>query len=348
MSVVFRMMFLFMASPALAADVSVVTTLAYDNNVYEALTNPQSGLTNRISVSANGVAWRGKSAVVRFEQQAGFKRIWQNATGQTHAGDVFVEQFFLQSGKRLGKKATFGLRAGVKFKQSTRAPGEESYFRSGVDGDLSLKLSRNFTGRMRFGFGEDDSRDILVPQTQHKMLGADLVFARGRRFSAHLRVATRWIDYDRFALTVDKAGFILPLTEKQVDRATTLSLGGQMFTGMLFQADYALSRNRSNSFGYAFWSHRIQAMVLRHLGAGIDGQLFLQFHLRFYDDELPGLTRGAESDEYEQSIGVLKFSRQISTQHTLALQYGFYRNGARQGTGFYRKHVYSIVFETKL
>jgi len=344
----FLMVFSLLAPDARAADVSIVSTFAYDNNVYEALTNAQSGLTNRISVNANGLIWRGKSTVVRFEQQAGFKRIWQNATGQANAGDVFVEQFFLHSAKRIGQRVTLGLRGGVKFKQATRAPGEESYFRSGIDGDLALKLTQSITGRMRFGFGEDDSRDVLVPQTQHKMIGSDLVFARSRTFSAHLRFSTRWINYDRFALTVDKAGFILPLVEKQVDRATTLNIGGQLFTGMLFQADYALSRNASNSFGYPYWSHRIQAVILRHLGAGFDGQLFLQFHLRLYDDELPSLARGAESDEYEQSIGVLKFSRQIATKHTLALQYGFYRNGARQGIGFYRKHVYSIVFETKL
>lgn len=333
---------------AYAADVQISSTLSYDSNLYEALRKGQGGMSSRVSVTAKGVVWRGPKGAIQIEQQAGLQRLWSKALGQPQAGDVFVEQFFVHGVMPIGK-GLFGIRSGLKFKEATRVPSEESYLRAGVDGDFAFPLGKRLMSRLRFGIGGDDSRDVLLPETHYETAGLDLTYSKQRNLSVHLRILKRWIDYDRLALQVNDVGQIAALKEKQRDRASSVTMGFQAFVGMLIQADYAFLRNQSNSFGYAYWAHRIQGMVVRHVGKGIDAQVFIQFHVRFYDEDFPTLLGGiTETDAYEQSIAVLKLSRQISAKHTLSGQYGFYRNGARQGDGFYRKHLFSIVFETKM
>ena len=331
-----------------AADLQISSTLSYDSNLYEALRNGQSGMSSRVSVTAKGVAWRGRKGAIHIEQQAGFQRLWSTAFGQTEAGDVFVEQFFVHGVAPIGK-GVLGIRSGLKFKEATRVPSEESYLRAGVDGDFAWPFGKRITSRLRFGIGGDDARDVLLPETRYESVGFDLAYSKQRNFSTHLRLLRRWIDYGRVALYLNDGNQIVTRKEIQADLATSVTMGFQAFVGMLIQADYALLRNDSNSFGYAYWAHRIQGMVVRHLGKGIDAQVFMQFHVRFYDEDVPSLLGGiTETDAYEQSIGVLKLSKQISAKHVMSGQYGFYRNGARQGDGFYRKHLFSIVFETKM
>lgn len=334
--------------PVWAADLHIASTLSYDSNLYEALHFGQSGMRSRVSVTAKGIAWRGHKGAIQLEQQAGFQRLWTTALGQTQAGDVFVEQFFVHGIAPMGK-GQLGIRSGLKLKEATRVPGEESYLRGSVDGDFAWPLGKQITSRFRFGLGGDDSRDVLLPETHYETAGFDLTYSKQRNFSVHLRFLRRWIDYNRVALHLDDVGQIVPQKDNQADRASSVTMGFQAFAGMLIQADYALLRNQSNSFGYAYWAHRVQGMVVRHVGKGIDAQFFVQFHVRFYDEDVPNLLGGiTETDAYEQSIAVLKLSRQISNRNTVSGQYGFYRNGARQGDGFYRKHLFSIAFETKM
>ena len=332
-----------------AAEIEVVGTTAYESNVYEALTQVQGGVTNKVSVVASGIAWRGTRGALKLEQQAAFKHIWVTAPGETQGGDVFVEQFFIHGLRRVGKRSRVGIRTGLKFKEATRMPGEESYLRGVVEGDVITALGQLVTGRLRVGMGGVDSRDVLLPESNYRKVGIDFILSKGRQLSAHVRLDSRWVGYDRFALELNRQGQIGASLQTQSDRLYSVTVGGQMFLGMLIQMDYSLLRNQSNSFGYAYWAHRMQGMLVRHLGKDIDAQLFVQFHLRLYDDKVPNLVgRVNETDAYEQSIGILKLSRQIGLKHVLAVQYGFYRNGAQQGDGFYRKHGFSMSFETKL
>ena len=72
----------------------------------------------------------------------------------------------------------------------------------------------------------------------------------------------------------------------------------------------------------------------------------LQF--RRYDDPLPPLPGGgSEADEYEQTVGIVKLSRQMTSCYGISLQYGFFRNGARRSGGFYRKH-YTLSLDASL
>lgn len=334
---------------ASAADLLVGGATSYDSNVYEGRLNRQGGLTSRVSFSAKGLGLRGSKKTIEIEQQAGFKRFWETAQGFPDAGHIFVEQLFVRGLVSVGQKRRLGIRTGFKFKQATRVPGEESYLRGVLEGDLISPIGSLVTGRLRFGLGKDDSRALLLPQTSHQTVSLDLTYSKKRHFLAHAQLLQRWKGFDRVALGLNKSGHIVSLSANQADRATSLTLGVQLYAGMLVQTDYLLLRNLSNSFGYAFWAHRIKGLVVRHLGMGIDAQVLSQFQVRLYDEKVPEpIDRGADEDAFEQLIAIVKLSRPISPGQAVAAQYGFYRNGAREGDGFYRKHVFSLMFEVEM
>ena len=116
---------------------------------------------------------------------------------------------------------------------------------------------------------------------------------------------------------------------------------------MLTDLSYSRLDNRSNSLGYGFVAHRVQLLVSRALGWGVDGQVFLTVQRRAYDEDLdqplPG--SGDERDEYAQTMLFLKLARPLGPHYGVACQYRHARNGSRQGEGAYRKNTYGLSLE---
>jgi len=88
-------------------------------------------------------------------------------------------------------------------------------------------------------------------------------------------------------------------------------------------------------------------MLTRHLGKGVDGQLFFTSQVRRYDEaELAeSAAPGGGRDEYEQALFSLKLARRFGERYDLSWQYRSSRNGSRAGDGFFRKKVYSLAID---
>jgi len=334
--------------PLWASEHQVVWGTAHESNLYEAIGGGQGGWVSRLLFSSSGYPVQKPLGRVRLQQQAGIKRFWKAERGQTESGDVLVAQVDLNGKMRLGQRWSASAGGQVKFKQATRVPGEESYLRGGlmaqISGGLNRFVSTSFTGRL----GADDSRDLLLPEVRYREVSVDGRYAPNRRFSAVLRLRSRRISYDRLALArTDKDGQIRSLSVDQVDRLWTVEGDVQAYSGALFQVSYAFLHNRSNSFGYAYRAHRVRGLIVRHLGFGVDAQIFGQIQVRKYRDALVLSGRATEVDAYEQSLAMLKLSRELGATYGLSGQYAFYRNGARQSDAAYRKHVYTLSLETR-
>jgi hypothetical protein len=90
-------------------------------------------------------------------------------------------------------------------------------------------------------------------------------------------------------------------------------------------------------------------MATRHLFLEVDGQAFLAFQHRRYGDLVLSLPGGrSEADEYEQTVAILKLSRQVTPRIGISAQYTASRNGARGGDPHYRKQVWSLSLDTSL
>ncbi len=339
-----------MAENGRAAEVRAVLGMTHDSNLFEAPVDPQGGWVNRFYVYASGYLLRRAGGYVAVQHQGGIKRFWQ-AERETAggAGDVVVNQLEVTAQVRVAKQLVLSNRNMLKVKQVTRIPGEESYLRGSVEGRLSGRLGKGASGILYYRRGGDDSRDELLPEVTLHEVGVEGHYGRSRRLRGQVGLTWRWLDYDRPALERDSGGGVIPLRSRQSDLLRGLSARVQIYQGMLVHLTYGFLDNRSNSFGYGFSAHRLQVLVIRHLAHGVDGQAFFNLQLRRYDDPLIPLPGGgSEADEYEQTLGVLKLSRQVTDRVGVSLQYGFFRNGARRSDGFYRKHVYTLSVDTSL
>ena len=333
-----------------AAEVHAVAGMAHDSNLFEAQVDPQGGWVNRLYVFASGYLLRRSRGYVSVQHQGGIKRFWQaERQADGRAGDVVVNRLEVAGQIRVAKRVVLSNSSVLKVKQVSRVPGEEGYLRGSVEGRAVARLSKGASGTLYYRRGGDDSRDALLPEVSLHEVGIEGCYGRSRQLRGRVGVTWRWLDYDRPALEWDPGGGVVPLGFGQSDLVRGGSAGVQVYWGMLVHLTYGFLDNRSNSFGYGFSAHRVQALVIRHLVGGVDGQAYVNVQFRRYDDSLIPLPGGgSEVDEYEQTMGVLKLSRQVTDRFGISLQYGFFRNGARQSGGFYRKHVYTLSMDTSL
>ena len=335
-----------------AADVQAVWGTAYDSNLYEVATGAQGGLVSRFFMTADSQLLHWNQVVIKLQQQAGIKRFWSKASGQAEPGDVFVYQLDMQGQRRYGSRVFLLLGGNFKYKQATRAPGEESYLRGGGQVHLQVKLSPvvQMGGLLRLG--ADDSRDVILPEIRYREFNTEFKYLHNRYLNGRFYFSHQRISYNRPALIEDKnasAIHYVPAFYQQQDRLQIFGVEMQAYPGMFLQAAYAYMNQSSNSFGYGYRAHRLQGMAIRHIGWGIDGQFFGQFQLRQYKDVLPALSgRISEADEYEQTLGIAKISKELNARYGVSVQYSFYRNGARQGDSYYRKHVFGVAWDIKL
>jgi hypothetical protein len=332
-----------------AAEVRGKVALAHDSNLFEGAVDRRSGWVSRLHVSASGFLVRNARGQVVVDYQGGIKKLWQEPPGASGdgRGDVVINHAQARGEVRLTDRLAFAQLGMVKVKQVTRVPGEESYLRGALEGRLS---GRTHGGAAKGGFylrwGGDDSRDALLPEVTMREVGIDARFGRSRRLRASVRVSWRWLDYDRPALGSSRDGVAL-LEVEQSDLLRAATVGLQLYRGTLANLTYGYLWNRSNSFGYGYSAHRLDLLLVRHLARGVDLQVYLILQFRSYDDPVDPLPQ-AGADEYEQTMGVVKLSRQLTGRLGASLQYSFTRNGARRTGDFYRKHVTSLSLETSL
>ena len=334
---------------AFAADVRTVLSMGYDSNPFEEAIAARGGWVSRFFVSSTGYPFAGKRSRVQVQHQAGVKRVWESATDGGEMGDVVVNHITVQTQTRVWPRVGVAGNATLKVKQATHVPGEESYLRGALGARVTGQAGAAYRGTLFGRWGGDDSRDASLPEVSLRELGLSAEYGKTRRLTGRLTGTWRWMDYDRPALTEDPNRGVVPAKGRQSDLLRVLSADVQVYRGMLVHVTYAYLSNHSNSFGYGFHAHRFQGILVRPVGLGIDAQVFFTFQFRHYDDPLdPVPGQISEADEYEQTMGVLKLSRQLAPRWSISLQYGFHRNGARRSGAFYRKHVYTCSVEAAL
>ena len=259
------------------------------------------------------------------------------------SGAVLTNHLNVTASSRVGRRVRLEGSGVLKVKIVNRVPGEEGYLRGALEGRIQCVFGQGFTSDLYYRFGGHDSRDMRLPEVISNEVGAGVQYGKSRRFRARLTGTWRWLDYNRAALAVDARGRIDELRFAQSDLLREVSAGVQLYRGVLVDLVYGFLLNTSNSYGYSFKAHRMQVLLVRHMGFQFDAQMLANLQLRRYDDPLASLPGwDSEMDEYEQALLVLKLSRQLTNRLDLSLQYGFSRNGARRSGGFYRKHTCAI------
>lgn len=340
--------FLLLATrPISAAEIRAVYRTDLDSNPHELTAGERRGLVSRFFLTASGVPLNHRRGALVLEQQSGVKRFWTaSATGQ-ESGDVFINQLVVRGHFWVtdGFKAFTG--AQFKFKQATRAPGEESYLNGFFHFGLSARANAFLTGRAFVQAGGDDSRDLNLPETSFVELGAALVYARHRHLTGNMHIGYRRTAFERSALANARDADIEEAGDQQRDRLLSVGVDVQAAYRAVIKLSYTYLKNRSNSFGYPFVAQQVEGIFAVGSKFGVDVQGFTKFQLRSYDETLPDEVFSAV-DEYAQAIAVLKLSRQLSRRYGISGRFEWSRNGARRGKAFYRKRVFAFSVEAGL
>lgn len=333
-----------------AAEVRAAAGMVYDDNMFEAPGDPQGGWISRFYFSCSGVPLKRPGGSVKLRYDGGLKRFWKSERSISGKfSTVLVNHLNVMGSSRVGRQNRVLGTGVLKMKRVDRVPEEEGYLRGALEGRIQRFFGQGVTGDLFYRFAEDDYRNIRLPDVFSSEAGGVVHYGKSRRFQMRLAGAFRWSEYSRRALYVGAGGEVGESETEQSDLLREVSAGLQIYRGMLVEFTYGFLHNTSNSFGYDFKAHRLRALLVRHLGWDLDAQMIANLQVRRYHDPLlllPG--RGSEENEYEQTLLVLKLSRQLSSRLDLSLQYGFVRNGARRSGSFYRKHTYAVSVEISL
>ena len=327
-----------------SAETHIEAGMVYDNNLFKVPVDPQSGWISRFYFAYSGDLLKRPRSSVWLRCQVGAKRFWTAERSMSgESGAVLANHLNVTASSRVGRRVRLEGSGVLKVKIVNRVPGEEGYLRGALEGRIQCVFGQGFTSDLYYRFGGHDSRDMRLPEVISNEAGAGVQYGKSRRFRARLTGTWRWLDYNRAALAVDARGRIDELRFAQSDLLREVSAGVQLYRGVLVDLVYGFLLNTSNSYGYSFKAHRMQVLLVRHIGFQFDAQMLANLQLRRYDDPLAPLPGwDSEMDEYEQALLVLKLSRQLTNRLDLSLQYGFSRNGARRSGGFYRKHTCAI------
>ena len=327
-----------------SAETRIEAGMVYDNNLFEAPVDPQSGWISRFYFAYSGDLRKRPRSSVWLRYQVGAKRFWTAERSMSgESGAVLANHLNVTASSRVGHRVRLAGSGVLKVKIVNRVPREEGYLRGALEGRIQYVFGQGFTSDLYYRFGGHDSRDMRLPEMISNEVGTGVQYGKSRRFRARLTGTWRWLDYNRAALAVDAGGRIGELRFTQSDLLREISAGLQLYRGVLVDLIYGFLHNTSNSYGYSFKAYRMQVLLVRHLGFQFDAQMLANLQLRRYDDPLVPLPGwDSEVDEYEQTLLVMKLSRQLTNRLDLSLQYGFSRNGARRTGGFYRKHTSTL------
>jgi hypothetical protein len=331
--------------PGRANTVRATLSLEYDDNLFEYQKSRRSGWISRLYLSSASRLLDRKWGNLQVQHQWGIKRFWRSEEAAGTPGDVVANYLELGGVLRLREGLQASWASELKIKSVQQISSEESYLRGGLRLGLNGHWGERLTGGIGYRRSGDEARDPQLADVSMHEGSANLSYARSRRLRGSLGFRWRRLNYGRPALMGGDEEEENGVDQEDVGREW--SAGVQLYRGVLVHAQYAFIDNSSNSMGYGFSAHRMQLMLTRHLGKGVDGQLFFTSQVRRYDEvELtePAASEGGR-DEYEQTLFSLKLARRLGERYDLSWQYRSSRNGSRAGDGFFRKKVYSLAID---
>lgn len=332
--------------PEAAGAVQVAAGLEYEDNPFEAAQGGRGTWVHRLYIVSSGRVLDRDWSRVQVRHQWGFKRYGRSAETD-QAAEVVASRFDLKGVTQLHPRMRLDWGGQVKLKDVRRIPTQESYLRGAWQLRLDGDLGEGFRLGLSYRRSGDSARDSLLDDLSRHAFGLEFSYARSRRLQARLGLNWNRLNYDRAVL---EQGFNQQLVsggKRQTDRLGEVYCGVQLYRGMLADLTYSLLDNRSNSLGFGYRAHRVQLLLSRPLGWGVDGQLFLAGQRRAYEERLsqPPPDRGDERDEYAQSLLSVKLARPLGQHYAVSGQYLHARNGSRQGVDAYRKNSYGVALE---
>ncbi len=343
--------FLLACTPGSSHGLRATVGLEYDDNPFESRSEgrsgseSRSGWINRIFLSSSARIGQTPRYAIQVRHRWGLKRYWMAEQANGSQGDVVASQLELGGRAQVSERIAASWGSEVKIKNVQRISSEESYLRGSLQLGLSGRLDNGFIASLKYRRGADDARDTTLGDLSVAAWGGDVAFRSGRKFTVRLAGIWRRLDYDRAALGEGDP----EAATGQSDTNRELKVVVQLYRGGLVDASYALLDNDSNSTGFGYRAHRFQLLCARHLGGGIDGQLFLALQRRRYDEELPAiLLAGVKEDGYHQTLWSFKLSRQINEFYGVSGQYRRARNGSSRSEGAYEKRIYSLAVDVEL
>jgi hypothetical protein len=339
-------------------DQDVHVTYEFDDNVDEAISDPVRAQIARLAYSGE-LQW-GEAGAQRLSlsYEGGFKRHFGLVGNDFDLANQFVNEGGVGYVRRISTNLALGGAFAIKNRKWTDDfffINEDGFTSVGGEASATLNLrplAPDRPARLEIGtrFARVDFENLDQPFDERSVGGfTSLTKDFGEDLAVTWQYALDRIRYPGRGVVRadddDPANAFRGLTRpRQVDYLH--ELGGQVVWLGPFsvQGEYYFRYNDSNSFGLSYLSHNIGLQVIRRLPWDMLAQVYGLIELRSFSEPAPNLSGAGTLDTSGASNNVLllRLVKDVNSQYSIEIRYGYYRNESITVDDFYTKNVYSL------
>lgn len=312
--------------------------LEEDSNVEESLNQAESARALRFQFHSQARRCWARTSV-QLSYQGGYQLYWSYAQENKLINEIGAQTTF-----QLSKRLRIGIESWGRLKMFLNR--EPRYALGNIGPFLNVRLPQGLILRVSY-----KSEGLDYAATDYYDYGGQSVGIQlGKRLYRGLNITPKWgwssFRFNRPAFGVSPWGNWEPLDTQQQDYL--LRYGCQvdwMWQGLLLNLTYYYETYNSNSYGYNFNRHRLNAVAAKRCFG-----LLLRFYATvqkksYTDDLLPFWPLELDTEKEENNFLVVDISRELFPKVILILRVAWYENESPWPNLYYSKRLANIGLE---
>ncbi|MFN2433737.1 MAG: hypothetical protein ABR599_13175 [Gemmatimonadota bacterium] len=337
-------------------DNDVRLSYEYDDNVEEEVSNPAGGQVARVSLRSD-LIFADSTNQLSAVYQGGYKRYFEVSTTDLERAGQFINEGELRYQRLLGSATQMRVFGGLK----DRSWQDEDVFFVNEDGFTSLwggagarqalggATAAELTLRVS-GIEFDHVDEVFGYDAQSATAGVVQRFGGGELGGVlgDVSYGLEQRTYDGRAKLRgpddDPSNIFAPDRPRQIDLSQDVGLGISFLQPFGFQGRYRFRYNRSNSFGFDYYSHIVSLQLAQQLPWRMIVQFYGNVELRKFKEEVRGLVGALDVEDTDNNVLLFRLLKELNGHVDVEARYGRYRNESINLNDFYTKNVYSLGF----
>jgi len=316
--------------------------IEYDNNIKEARSSATEAQSLRIMFHYTGRRSYSTGSYLKLNYQGGYQGYWDHADENKLINELSGEAAY-----RVYKKISIGVQTRGRFKIFLN--DDIDYFLGNGSLFSDIYLPMGFISRLSFAkesldYAQSDTFDFSglffnwsLNRPIRRWISLTAIFAHQKK------------TFNRMAFEYNAIAFSwLPAAENQIDKIVRGGLQLNIQRGLIFNLIYTFDSNQSNSYGFSFVRHRLQALLGTRLPLNNMLRLYVTLQRKKYSADLdPFIPLELDTEREESNFAVIDLSRKIVGDITVIWRTAWYDNESPVRALYYNKFTSTLSLEYK-
>ncbi|GEM_PF-1714539 len=188
--------------------------------------------------------------------------------------------------------------------------------------------------------------------TFYDFQGTELGLALSKNISRHLvleaSLSQNQLKYQRNIYKLGAPNQLIYQNEQQLDNLSLFSFQASYLSFFLVKLGYFYEDNQSNNFGFSYQKHYWGFNTSKKFFSHYLIQFYLTFQNKKYKDQFgPFFQMQLDTEQEENNCFIIDISRSFTSNISIFLRYGYYKNESPFRSEFYQKQLITSGLEIR-